>query len=234
MPQSSHTPHQYFGFVFVGQYTHVLTVRIKLPGLWNSWVNHLCMSPRSVLQSILRVGGKQHQALRSEEISTPKPSRQITPHARCRKHVRKKKKGIMFIFWKEPSNALGVRNNTMLWICQSDTTIRFHPRRRANENILSYLLVPVHWSIIQIRGSQKTPLQICIRIKRPFLFVARIKRMGLWETLEEPIYVLYKWAHQVKLRARTRRRFLSLRRTKRRFWYVLTVIALLGKTVFQV
>lgn len=146
----------------------------------------------------------------------------------------KKKKGIMFIFWKEPSNALGVRNNTMLWICQSDTTIRFHPRRRANENILSYLLVPVHWSIIQIRGSQKTPLQICIRIKRPFLFVARIKRMGLWETLEEPIYVLYKWAHQVKLRARTRRRFLSLRRTKRRFWYVLTVIALLGKTVFQV
>lgn len=80
----------------------------------------------------------------------------------------KKKKGIMFIFWKEPSNALGVRNNTMLWICQSDTTIRFHPRRRANENILSYLLVPVHWSIIQIRGSQKTPLQICIRIKAAF------------------------------------------------------------------
>lgn len=140
-------------------------MRIKLPGLWNSWVNHLCMSPRSVLQSILRVGGKQHLALRREEISTPKPSRQITPHARCRKHVCQKKKRIMFIFWKEPSDALGVRNNTMLWICQSDTTIRFHPRRRANENILSYLLVPVHWSIIQIQGSQKTPLQICIQIK---------------------------------------------------------------------
>lgn len=42
-----------------------------------------------------------------------------------------------------------------------------------------------------------------------------------------------KWAHPVELRARTRCRFLSLRRTKRRFWYVLTVNCITWKNTFS-